>query len=517
MEKALTLRQRASGVLLHPTSLPGPHGIGDLGPEAFRFAEVLAACGQTWWQMLPISPIGAGNSPYASPSAFAGNPLLLSLERLREDGLLEASDLRGGRGLRQGQVNYPAVARFKEARLRKAFAAFEARGGEQDPAFAAFCAEQAFWLPDYALFCALKETQQGAAWVDWLPELRSRRPEALERACRELAGAIAYHRFLQFEFDRQWKALRRHCAALGVGLIGDIPIFVAHDSSDVWARPELWLLGADGKPEVVAGVPPDYFSVLGQLWGNPLYRWDKHKEEGYSWWLDRFRGVFERFSAVRIDHFIGFQNYWEIPGGAQDARSGRWMPGPSHGFFEKVQSAFGAPEIIAEDLGVVTPEVAALRDRFDFPGMRLVQFSFSAWDEAMQPHRYPRRCVVYTGTHDNDTSVGWFSDPGGRASTRTPEQIQVERDNALRYMGGTDGREIHWDMIRQALKCPADTVIIPMQDLLGLDSGSRMNMPGTPTGNWQWRMLPGQWGPEVAGRLSLMTGAYDRSPGKWTT
>lgn len=516
MDKALTLRQRASGVLLHPTSLPGPHGIGDLGPQAYRFAGILAACGQTWWQMLPISPIGAGNSPYASPSAFAGNPLLLSLERLKDDGLLADSDLRSGRGLLAERVHYPAVTRFKETRLRKAFAAFEAKGGEKTPDFEAYCAAHSFWLSDYALYCALKQAHHGASWVDWEPETRARQPEALERARRELDADVRYQRFLQFQFHRQWMALRQHCASLGVGLVGDIPIFVAHDSADVWARPELWSLGEDGRPTVVAGVPPDYFSTLGQLWGNPLYRWEQLKQEGYSWWLDRFRSLFERFSAVRIDHFIGFQNYWEIPADAQDARSGRWVPGPSHDFFEKIKAAFGAPEIIAEDLGVLTPEVAALRDRFDFPGMRLLQFSFSAWDEALQPHRIPRRCVVYTGTHDNDTTVGWFNDPGGQASTRTPDQIRAERENALRYLG-TDGREIHWDLIRQALKSPADTVIIPMQDLLGLGREARMNMPGTPSGNWEWRLRAGQLAPETAGRFAMMTGAYHRSPGKWTT
>lgn len=516
MDKPFSLRRRGAGVLLHLTSLPGPHGIGDLGAEALRFVQSISACGQTWWQMLPIGPVGGGDSPYASPSAFAGSPLLINLAKLGP--LLEATDLRPVRGLAKDRVHYPTVARFKESRLRKAFLAFErvlAADAQERTRFDAFCEEQ-HWLGDYALFCALKERYQGAVWTDWPEELRSRRAPALEQARKDLAPQVRYHEFLQYQFAQQWAEFKRACGDAGVGLIGDIPIFMAHDSADVWSRPELFYLDEGGRPTVVAGVPPDYFSKTGQLWGNPLYRWDELKEEGYNWWLDRLRMLFSRFDAVRIDHFIAFQNYWEIPGDAKDAVSGRWMPGPGADFFERVRAALGDPEIIAEDLGLLTPEVAALRDRFDLPGMSVVQFAFSAWDESRQPHRFKKRGVVYSGTHDNDTTAGWFHDPGGAMSTRTHEQIGAERENALRYLG-TRGAEIHWDIVRLAMKSPADTAIIPVQDLLGLGSEARMNLPGTTEGNWQWRLQNGAWTPEVAGRLGLLTGAYGRGPEKTTS
>jgi 4-alpha-glucanotransferase len=521
VDKRLSLRNRSAGVLLHPTSLPGPHGIGDLGPEALRFAAALSDCGQSWWQMLPVGPVGAGDSPYASPSAFAGSPLLVSLKRLAEDGLLEPSDLRPRGGLDPRRVHYPNVAKFKEARLRKAFAAFEKRltaRTQERERFEAFCA-QSRWLPDFALFCALKDAQRGAAWTQWPSELRRRHPAALEKARGELQGEIRYHGFVQYQFSLQWERLRGFCADLGVGLIGDVPIYVAHDSADVWSRQDLFHLDGEGRPSLVAGVPPDYFSKTGQLWGNPLYRWDVLKAQDYGWWLERLRAVFARFDAARLDHFIGFHNYWEIPGGAKDAVGGRWRPGPGADFFEKVQEALGSPELIAEDLGVLTPEVVALRQRFDFPGMSVVQFAFSSWDERSQPHRFPRRSVAYTGTHDNDTSVGWLRDQGGPTSTRTSEQVRAERENVLRYLGAADesGAEIHWEIVRLALKSPADTAIIPVQDLLGRGSQDRMNLPGTATGNWQWRLQPEAWSPQLSGRLGLLTGAYGRGPRRWTS
>ncbi len=511
-----TLEQRSSGVLLHPSSLPGPHGIGDIGHEAFAFADFLAACGQTWWQMLPVGPCGQGHSPYFSSSAFAGNPLLLSLEKLCQQGLLEPADIKPLRGLSKDRVHYSAVENFKAPRLRKAFEAFESNPEHAlQKDFSAFCAERRVWLDDHALFGALKQTHQGKAWMDWEPALRARQSEALAAARQSLASSIRYHQFLQFLFHRQWGELREYCRSLGLGLIGDIPIFVAGDSADVWAHPELFWLDADGRPTVVSGVPPDYFSQKGQLWGNPLYRWDVMRQDGYSWWAARLRATRERFDAVRLDHFIGFHNYWEIPAGAQDAVAGRWVPGPGEDFFRVILGALEKIEIIAEDLGMLTPEVAALRDKFAFPGMRILQFCFGEWDERHQPHKFPRRCVAYTGTHDNDTTAGWFHDPGGRSSTRTPEQIRVERENALRYLG-TNGMEIHWDMIHSALKSPAHTVIILAQDLLGLDGKARMNLPGTVEGNWQWRLRPGTLTAEVAGRLALMTGAYGRGPRRWT-
>ncbi len=526
-----TLRRRSSGLLLHPTSLPGPHGIGDLGREAFAFADFLAACGQTWWQMLPVGPTGHGHSPYYASSALAGNPLLISLDKLCQDGLLELADLKPLRGQAKDRVNYEAVERFKGTRFAKAWEAFERRGERAaQNALISFCAEQAVWLDDYALFCALKESHQDRPWVEWEPELRSRQPEALARARESLQGRIRYHKFLQFMFHKQWRELKEHCAQLGLGLIGDIPIFVAADSVDVWARPEFFCLGDDGRPTVVAGVPPDYFTEKGQLWGNPLYRWDAMKADGFSWWIGRFRAAFSRFDAVRLDHFIGFYNYWGIPAGAEDAVGGRWLLAPGDELFRAVLGAFGDPraggspsgqergttvEIIAEDLGTLTKEVEALRDRFELPGMRVLQFSFGDSDDRMRPHSFPRRSVAYTGTHDNDTAAGWFKALGGPSRGRTAEQAAVERENILRYLG-VDGSDIHWEMIHAVLKSPSDTAVILVQDLLGLGSEARMNVPGCAEGNWQWRLAPGALTAEVAGRLALMTGAYGRGPRRWT-
>ncbi|HAM36596.1 MAG TPA: 4-alpha-glucanotransferase [Elusimicrobia bacterium] len=525
-----TLQRRSAGVLLHPTSLPGAHGIGDIGHEAFAFANFLAACGQSWWQMLPIGPVGQGHSPYFSLSAFAGNPLLISLDKLCKKGLLEPADLKPVRGQIRDRVHPASVERFKESRFTKAFEVFDRRNEPaESAAFDAFCQAQKDWLDDYSLYCAIKETHQGAAWTDWEPGLRARHPAALERARQALEGRIRYHRFLQFMFHTQWVELKEYCVSLGLGLIGDIPIFVAADSADVWSHPELFWLGEDGRPSAVAGVPPDYFSQKGQLWGNPLYRWDVMRADGFSWWIARFRSALARFDAVRLDHFIGFHNYWEIPAGAKDATGGRWVQAPGDEFFRAVLRAFGDPrgadgmpggdasvEIIAEDLGSVTKEVASLRDRFEFPGMRILQFCFGKWDEKALPHNFPRRSVVYTGTHDNDTIVGWFHDPGLQSNVRTPEQVRVERENALKYLD-SNGVDIHWDMIRAALKSPAHTAIILAQDLLGLGSEARMNLPGTLEGNWLWRLAPGALTPEIAGRLALMTGAYGRGPRRWTT
>lgn len=519
-EGPFRLRQRSSGILLHPTSLPGPHGIGDLGPQARGFARLLSACGQSWWQMLPVGPPGMGDSPYAALSAFAGSPWLVSLESLAEEGLLAAGDLRPVRGLNHGRVEYAAVAKFKQARLRKALAAFErrlARWPQEREAFESFRRNTA-WLEDFALFSALKDVHRGAAWTQWDDDLRRRRPQALERARRELDAEIRYQSFIQYQFHRQWEVLRGFCAELGLGLIGDAPIFVAHDSADVWSHQELFHLDAEGRPAVVAGVPPDYFSKTGQRWGNPLYRWDVLKQRGYGWWMERLRQDFARFDAVRLDHFIGFHNYWEIPGDAKDATAGRWVPGPGADFFEKVQAAMGRPEIIAEDLGAVTPEVTALRENFDFPGLCVMQFCFSSWEESRQPHHFKPRSVAYTGTHDNDTAAGWFRDAGGASTTRSPEQVRAERENLRRYLGGViNEKEIHWEIIRLALKSPAETAIIPVQDLLGLGSEARLNLPGTSMGNWRWRLRPGEWTPEVSGRLGLLTGICGRAPRRWTS
>ncbi|HEY0839960.1 MAG TPA: 4-alpha-glucanotransferase, partial [Vulgatibacter sp.] len=450
-----TLHSRASGILLHPTSLPGPFGCGDLGPAADRFAAWLEAAGQRWWQMLPVGPVGYGNSPYSALSAFAGNPLLLSPERLAADGYdVGAPPPR----FPDDRVDFAAAIPWHRQMLEAAFRSWE---GASDPRFDRFCREQAHWLDDWALFMALKEARGGRAWFEWEEPLRDRWPDALAAQRRALAPELVRHRFVQWLFDREWERLRATCAAHGVGLIGDLPIFVAHDSADVWAHRELFFVDGRGQPSVVAGVPPDYFSRSGQRWGNPLYRWDALRESGYAWWLERLRQVLHRFDAIRLDHFIGFTRYWEIPGQDETAERGRWLPGPGDDFFRAAHDALGELPLIAEDLGAVTPEVTALRDRFGLPGIRILQFAFGTDPQAPDflPHNYPRNAVVYTGTHDNDTVEGWYRDPGGPGSQRTPQQAEKERRAAERYLGmegcsphpGARVDGMHWAMIRAVL------------------------------------------------------------------
>ncbi|MCB4756210.1 MAG: 4-alpha-glucanotransferase [Elusimicrobia bacterium] len=518
MAENLSLSHRASGVLLHPTSLPGPHGIGDLGLEAYRFADFLYEAGQSWWQMFPLGPLGIGNSPYQTLSAFAGNPLLISLELLVEEGLLKANDIRPRPALKSNRVDYRAVRSFKAPLFRKAFIEFQRlKRHKKGSEFDSFCTRNADWLSDYTFFCALKKKHRGVSWVEWEPEARSGKASVLARLLKSLQEDIHYCQFLQYQFFRQWTALKDYCNKKDVGLIGDIPIFIAHDSADVWANPGLFWLGPDGRPTVVAGVPPDYFSKKGQLWGNPLYRWAVLKERGYDWWIHRFKTSFERFDAVRLDHFIGFTRYWEVPAKSLTAERGRWVQGPGAGFFKKVLGALGPLELIAEDLGVVTPEVVALREQFNFPGLKVLQFAFGGGADAQcfLPHCHVRRCVVYTGTHDNDTTVGWFKGRSSKFSTRSRQQIEKERRIALAYMS-TPGREVHWDLIRLAMMSVADTLIIPTQDILGLGSEARMNRPGTVEGNWEWRMHRSALTTSVTKRLHDMTRIYCRLPARNT-
>lgn len=513
-----TLHDRASGILLHPTSLPGPFGCGDLGPATDRFAAWLEAAGQRWWQMLPVGPVGYGNSPYSALSAFAGNPLLLSVERLAADGFDVGAPPPGFPAER---VDFAAAIPWHRQMLRAAFRSWE---GAQDPRFDEFCREQAHWLDDWALFMALKEAQGGRAWFEWDEPLRDRRPDALESQRRALAPEIMRHRFVQWLFDREWERLRSTCAAHGIGLIGDLPIFVAHDSADVWAHRELFFVDGKGYPSVVSGVPPDYFSRTGQRWGNPLYRWDVLRESGYAWWLERLRQMLHRFDAIRLDHFIGFTRYWEIPGQDQTAERGRWIPGPGADFFRTAQASLGELPLIAEDLGAVTPEVTALRDEFGLPGIRILQFAFGTDPQAPSflPHHYPRNAVVYTGTHDNDTVEGWYRDPGGAGSPRTPQQAEKERRTAERYLGldecapraGARVDGMHWAMIRAAMASVANVAIIPLQDVLGLGSEARMNLPGTSTGNWEWRFREGALDSGLSDRLDRMALLYDRAPAR---
>ncbi len=417
---------RASGILLHPTSLPGRFGIGDLGPESNAYLDFLSETGQRWWQLLPLGPVGAGNSPYQSYSSYAGNPLLISPERLVDDGWLTPGDWKDYPALPDDHVDFAAVAQAKEVLLRRAFGRFKPDHLD----FESFCQEQAHWLDDYALYMAFKDFYHGAAWTSWERGVIVRDPQVLARYREELADAILYYEFIQFVFARQWRALHEACRERGVQLIGDVPIFVALDSADVWARPELFQLDALGNPLYVAGVPPDYFSVDGQLWGNPLYRWEAHVAEDFAWWIDRLKATTERVDLVRLDHFRGFQAYWEVPADSRTAATGRWAMGPGSAFLEALREGLGGLPLIAEDLGEITTEVEILRDRFDLPGMRVLQFAFGGdpGSEFHLPHRYVNHCIAYTGTHDNDTALGWFqADHAGATQSHARHVFEQER------------------------------------------------------------------------------------------
>lgn len=501
MRPAPDLRTRAAGVLLHPTSLPGPAGIGDLGAPAVRFAEALASARQTWWQMLPVGPTGFGNSPYSGLSSSAGHPLLVSLERLAEEGWLSPEDTAGP-SWREDRVPFAEVDAFKTERLHRAFEAFD-RGAsaEERGRFEAFRATTP-WLADWSLYRALKDARGGAEWTEWEAGVRSREPRALAAARDALAPQIRFHEYVQHAFARQWDALHARCRELGIGLIGDIPFYVPHDSAEVWAHQDLFDLGRHGRPMRVAGVPPDDFAKDGQLWGFPLYRWDRMRQENYAWWLSRFRTTLARFDAVRIDHFIGFHRAWAVPARLKNALRGRWITASGGEILERLKRESGPLQLIAEDLGVMTPEVEKLRDGFDLPGIRVLQFGFG-WDPAQThlPHKYPKRSLAATGTHDNDTSRGWY------------EAIDNDgmRDWVHRYLQ-TDGRDIAWVMIRAVHHSPAETAVVPVQDLLNLGSEARMNRPGVATGNWGWRMAPGALTPEILGKLRGITEESRRAP-----
>ncbi len=499
-------------------------GCGALGPTADRFASWLAQAGLRWWQMLPVGPPGYGNSPYSALSAFAGNPLLIGLETLEQAGLLASEPLPE---LPTDHVDYAAAASYRDGRLRQAFEAWSRGGstrstGPQDPAFLQFCQEQAGWLDDYVLFAALKEAHGGAPWTAWESGLRDRLGSALTQAREELRDELDRRRFEQWIFEVQWRRLRARCTSLGIGLIGDLPIFVAHDSADVWTHRDLFLLDDRGMPTVVAGVPPDYFSRTGQRWGNPLYRWDVLRADGYGWWIERLRQALRRFDAIRLDHFIGFLRCWEIPASDPTAERGRWVPGPGAHFFESAGAALGELPLIAEDLGAVSPEVIALRDAFDLPGIRILQFAFGTDPQARSflPHNYPRHAAVYTGTHDNDTLRGWYTDPGGDESPRSPAQADKERRRALEYLGIEGERaasDVGWAMIRAVVASVANLAILPLQDVLDLGSEARMNRPGTPTGNWEWRCHSTQLSDALAFRLSELVRIYERGPHRGAT
>ena len=505
--------RRKSGVLLHPTSLPGPYGIGEIGPDAYRFADTLKEMGQHLWQILPMGPTSYADSPYQSLSTFAGNPLLISLDVLFEDGLVAASRLKRFRRFGTGDVDYGSVIPARMDVLRSVCRGFRRRASApMTSRYEAFCERNAGWLEDYALFISLKDAHGGGPWVEWGTPLRDRDAAELRRARRHFATAMRNAVILQFLFFDQWERLLTHCRRLGIQIIGDIPIFVAHDSSDVWAHRDLFHLADDGQPTYVAGVPPDYFSETGQRWGNPLYRWDRHEQTGYAWWIERMDMAFRQVDILRIDHFRGFESYWEIPADEPTAVHGAWVPGPGEGIFNAMRDQLGELPIIAEDLGVITPKVEALRRKFNFPGMHVLQFVLPEEHERHAPHHDHDLAnrVCYTGTHDNDTTVGWFARNGDSRDPAKAEEARRRREAILRRLG-SDGSEIHWDLIRLAFESPCRAGIVPLQDVLGLDSRSRMNMPGTTGGNWRWRFRWDQLDPGARQRLRSLTDETGRS------
>jgi 4-alpha-glucanotransferase len=503
---------RSSGILLHPTSLPGPYGVGDLGPAALRFADFLGEAGQTLWQVLPLGPTGYGDSPYQCFSALAGNPVLISPERLKEQGWLDASELGAAGDFPEDQADFERVMPWKTALLASAAQRFlERASAGRRQGFDQFCEANARWLDDFALFMALKQHHGGTVWSEWEASIRWREPAALASWREKLARPIAVQKFQQFAFFSQWQELREHCRQRRIRMMGDLPIYVSHDSADVWVNPQHYHLDSSGNPTVMAGVPPDYFSATGQLWGNPIYRWDVLAREGYRWWLDRIRAVLEMVDMIRLDHFRGFEAYWEVPATEPTAVNGRWVKGPGPALFEAARLSLGELPLVAENLGVITPEVEAIREEFGFPGMSILQFAFGndAQAATFRPHNYPREVVAYTGTHDCDTTVGWWSSEGKGESTRSPEDIQREHEIARKYLN-TDGKEINWAFIRALEASVADTVLIPLQDVLGLGSGSRMNQPATLGGNWRWRYRAGMLTPGIAGRLREFAKLYER-------
>jgi 4-alpha-glucanotransferase len=488
---------RACGILLHPTSLPGPFGIGDLGPDAYGFVEFLQAAGQRLWQVLPLNPTGHSHSPYQCYSSFAGNPLLISPQLLADEGLLAGEDLAPLTQFSRNQVDFEAVEPARMAALRRSFEIWRASGDQGE--FHAFCAAEQHWLDTYALFVALKQAHGGADWSQWDPALVHREPGAIESARQHLAEEYEFQRYLQYQFRRQWSRLKRFANERGVSIVGDMPIFVAGDSADVWANPELFFLDEHGRQTVVAGVPPDYFSATGQRWGNPLYDWRRLADTGFQWFISRVQATLWMVDILRIDHFRGFESYWSIPAHEETAISGKWEPGPGATVFRALQATLGELPIIAEDLGIITPEVGALRDELGFPGMLILQFAFG--DTAKNPylpHNYVSNAVVYTGTHDNDTTLGWWRDLD-----------EDTRQRVLRYTGGTYDT-IVWDLIRLAYASVADMAIIPLQDALQYGSDARMNRPGVEMGNWGWRFEPEALTPELVYRLRELALTYGR-------
>jgi len=497
---------RKSGILLHPTSLPGPYGLGEIGPAARQFIHTLKQAGQTYWQVLPLGPTGYADSPYQALSTFAGNPMLISFDDLVEDGLLKPEELSDTPDFPERKVDYGAVIPFRRKILDQVCRSFSRRADEElNAEFKAFCKRERDWLEDYVLFEALKEFHDLRPWTEWPKEIIQREPVALNAFAKDHAKDLRAARIRQFLFARQWERLRQLAKAQGIQLIGDIPIFVAHDSADVWANQERFYLDPLGQPTVVAGVPPDYFSATGQLWGNPLYRWEVHQKNEFAWWLKRISHLFKLVDVVRIDHFRGFAAYWEVPAGDDTAMNGRWVEAPGTELFTTLQEELGELPIIAEDLGLITDDVDRLRDQFDLPGMRILQFSFA--DDLkphLKPEGFPENCVVYTGTHDNDTTAGWFHRTPGDNNTESAEEIEAERQKVLETVH-TDGSQIHWDLIALAHRLAPHTAMVPLQDVMGLGTEARMNVPGRMQGNWAWRFTWADVLPEDLLRLRDIT------------
>ena len=498
--------KRVSGILLHPTSLPSRFGIGDLGDSAYNFVDFLAASHQQIWQILPIGPTGFGNSPYLAYSALAGNPLLISPEKLKEDNLLSAEDLNHLPDYPTDRVDYDLVIATKIPLLAKASGRFQQQATpKQLKEFQQFCDRHNDWLDDYALFMAVKEAQDGASWHTWDADIANRKPKAMAEWATRLKDSIFYHKFLQYKFFCQWTELKQYANSQGIKIFGDIPIYVAHDSVDVWAHPEIFRLDPKtGEPALMAGVPPDYFSETGQLWGNPVYNWEKLQETNFHWWIRRIEGMLEYVDIMRIDHFRGFQAYWAVPEGEKTAMNGKWIEAPGEEFFQLLQEELGELPIVAEDLGVITPEVEALRDKFEFPGMKILHFAFdSDRGNPFLPYNYVNRnCVVYTGTHDNDTTVGWFYDRSPEAQARVVD-----------YLGCVSPKGIHWGLINLALSSVANTAIFPLQDIFGLGTEAKMNTPSQAEGNWEWRYHPDALNDDgLRAHLKYVTYLYGRAP-----
>lgn len=495
--------KRGSGVLLHITSLPSAYGIGDLGPWAYRFADFLAQSGQRFWQILPLNPIDPvyANSPYHSISAFANNLLLISPDLLVQDGLLAEEQLRPVPGFRRRRVDYSRVIAYKKNLFRRAYESFKTCDQGE---YVHFQAENAYWLDDFALFVALKDYFSRKPWSDWPEEVRDRQPVALQAMGKQIRERIEMEKFLQYVFVKQWVAFKAYCNKRDIHIFGDMPIYVDYDSADVWKDPAMFKLGGDKRPSFVAGVPPDYFSKTGQRWGNPVYRWEVLRENRYQWWMQRIRHNLKYFDLMRIDHFRGLVAYWEIAADEKTAINGKWVAVPAEDFFTVVFENFPDPPIIAEDLGIITPDVREMMNRFGFPGMKVLLFAFGD-DFATNPyipHNHVKNCVLYTGTHDNNTVRGWFE-----------HEVSAEvKDKLARYLGHEVSAEnVHWVLIRCAMMSVADMVIFPMQDILGLGQEDRMNTPSTVTGNWEWRLLPEEiTGPSLAERLMDMTRLYGR-------